>query len=203
MIKLVTAPEGARVMVGGRETAQTPADVALDDIRAGRVRVAMRGYRAAPVSATQSQVDAGVVLVTLEAAPTGVEVQVGGSYPFEIWDGNTRVSLRAARHEITVEPPKTLRLVAPDVLLNSSLRIDRTASGRVGASAPALGRLTLLTTFETCKVVIAGRDFGYPPLTEQPLAPGTYDVVIKCPDGGGKNARVTIESGQTRRETIR
>ena len=51
--------------------------------------------------------------------------------------------------------------------------------------------------------MIGGRDFGYPPLSEQPLAPGTYEVVLKCPDGGGKNARVTIESGQTRRETIR
>jgi serine/threonine-protein kinase len=201
MIKVVTAPEGARVLVGGRETAQTPADVALDDIRAGRVRVSMRGYKAAAVSATQSQIDAGVVLVTLEAAPTGVDVQVSGAYPFEIWDGNTRVSPSSARHDLTVEPNRTLRLVAPTVLLNMPLRVG--AAGRMAASAPDLGRLTLLTTFETCKVVIGGRDFGYPPLTDQPLAPGTYDVVLKCPDGSGKNARVTIESGETRRETIR
>ena len=40
---------------------------------------------AAPVSATQSQVDAGVVLVTLEAAPTGRRVSWDGidSIPFE------------------------------------------------------------------------------------------------------------------------
>ncbi len=47
------------------------------------------------------------------------------------------------------------------------------------ASAPDLGKLSLLTTFETCKVVIGGRDFGYPPLSEQPLAPGTYEVVLQ------------------------
>jgi hypothetical protein len=63
--------------------------------------------------------------------------------------------------------------------------------------------LSLLTTFETCKVVVGGRDFGYPPLSEQPLAPGTHDIVLKCPDGTTKHSRVTIESGQTRRETIR
>jgi eukaryotic-like serine/threonine-protein kinase len=203
MIKVVSSPEGARVLVRGREVGVTPVDVAIDEIRAGRVRVALRGYRAAGVTAAPSQIDAGVVLVTLEAAPSGIDVQVAGSYPFEIWDGNNRISQRSARHEISVEQPKTLRLVAPEVLLNAPLRIERTGTGRVSASAPDLGKLSLLTTFETCKVMIGGRDFGYPPLSEQPLAPGTYEVVLKCPTGEGKNARVTIESGQTRRETIR
>ena len=86
-------------------------------------------------------------------------------------------------------------------LLNETVRVG--GSGRVTAAAPELGRLSLLTTFETCKVVVGGRDFGYPPLSEQPLAPGTYDIVLKCPDGTAKNSRVTIESGQTRREMIR
>ena len=125
MIKVVTSPEGARVLIGGREVGLTPADVAIDEIRSGRVRVALRGYRGAAVTAAPSQIEAGVVLVTLEAAPTGIDVQVGGSYPFEIWDGNNRISPRSARHEISVEPPKTLRLVAPDVLLNAPLRIER------------------------------------------------------------------------------
>ena len=33
MIKVVTSPEGARVLVGGREVGLTPADVAIDEIR--------------------------------------------------------------------------------------------------------------------------------------------------------------------------
>ena len=203
MIKLVTSPEGARVLIGGREVGLTPpTSPSMKSARAASAS-RLRGYRGAAVTAAPSQIDAGVVLVTLDAAPTGIDVQVGGSYPFEIYDGTSRISMRSARHEISVEPPKTLRLVAPDVLLNAPLRIERTSSGRVTASAPDLGKLSLLTTFETCKVVIGGRDFGYPPLSEQPLAPGTYEVVLKCPDGEGKNARVTIESGQTRRETIR
>ena len=203
MLKVVTAPEGAQVQVSGRDAGVTPADVPLEDIRSGRVRVSMHGYRGAAVTASASQIDAGVVLVTLETAPTGVDVRLAGSYPFEVWDGTTRLSPRAARHDVTVEPPRTLRLVASDVLLNSSLRVDRAAGTRMNASAPTLGKLTLLTTFETCKVTIGGRDFGYPPLTDLPLAPGTYDVVLKCPDGEDKNARVTIASGTTRRETIR
>ncbi len=202
-IKVASAPDGARVLVSGREVGTTPRNIALEDIRSGRVRVSLRGYRGVAVTATPAEIEAGVVLLTLEAAPSAQDLQVSGSYPFEVWDGSTRLSLRASRHEVTVEPPKTLRLVAPEVLLNQSVRVEKTASGRTSATAPELGKLTLLTTFETCKVTIGGRDFGYPPLTEQMLAPGTYDVVLKCPDGEGKNARVTIESGQTRRETIR
>jgi hypothetical protein len=201
MIKVVSAPEGARVLVGGREAGVTPADVSIEEIRAGRVRVSMRGYRQAAVTATPSQLDAGVALVTLEALPSGVDVVASGSYPFEIWDGNSRISSSATRHDITVEPNRTIRMVAPAVLLNQSVRVG--GSGRVTATAPGLGRLSLLTTFETCKVVVGGRDFGYPPLSEQPLAPGTHDIVLKCPDGTTKHSRVTIESGQTRRETIR
>jgi hypothetical protein len=196
----VSAPEGARVMVGGREAGVTPADVSIDEIRAGRVRVTMRGYRQSAVTATPSQVEAGVALVTLEALPSGVELVASGSYPFEIWDGSSRISASATRHDVTVEPNKTVRLVAPAVLLNQSVRIG--GSGRTTATAPELGRLSLLTTFETCEVLVGGRNLGYPPIN-QPLAPGTYDVVLKCPDGTAKNSRVTIESGQTRRETIR
>ena len=200
MIKVVSSPEGARVLIGGREAGITPADVSIEEIRAGRVRVAMRGYRQASVTATPSQIEAGVALVTLETAPSGVDVVATGSYPFEIWDGNSRVSQSSTRHDISVEPNRTIRLVAPAVLLNHSVRVG--SSGRVSASAPELGRLTLLTTFETCEVVVGGRNFGYPPINQQ-LAPGTYDVVLKCPDGTGKNTRVTISAGQTRRETIR
>src|SRR5690606_10674540 len=44
-IRIVTDPEGARVLVGGRDAGlTTPADVKLEDVQAGRVRVSLRGY---------------------------------------------------------------------------------------------------------------------------------------------------------------
>ncbi len=138
MIKVVSSPEGARVLVGGREVGTTPTDIAIEEIRAGRVRIAMRGYRAAPVTATPSQIEAGVALVTLESSPTGVELQVSGNYPFEVWDGNTRLSASASRHELTVEPGKTLRIVAPGVLLNMPLKVS--GSGRDGSLCPRAGQ---------------------------------------------------------------
>jgi hypothetical protein len=107
------------------------------------------------------------------------------------------------RHDLAVDSARTLRLRAPDVLLDSPLRVDGAIGSRVTASAPALGRLTLRTTLETCKVVIGGRDFGYPPLTAQPVAAGSYELQLRCPDGTSRSSRVSVVAGETRTEVIR
>jgi eukaryotic-like serine/threonine-protein kinase len=200
-VKLVSDPEGARIVVGGNEVGVTPGDVPLADVKGGRVRLAKRGFRGMEVRS--SQVQNGVALVKLDAEPVGIGVSVSGSYPFEVWDAGKRISSASARHDLTVESPRTLRLRAPDVLLDMPLKIEGSAGGRVTAQAPALGRLTLRTPLETCKIVIGGHDFGYPPLTEQPLVAGPHDVDLKCPDGTSKSSQVTVTAGQTRTEVIR
>jgi predicted Ser/Thr protein kinase len=202
-IKLVSDPDGARILVDGREAGVTPADVPIGDLRRGHVRLNKRGFKAADVHASVSQMASGVVLVKLEAEPTGITVSASGSYPFEVWDGGRKVSLAAARHEFSVDSPRTLRLRAPDVLLDTPVKVDGAAGGRLSVQAPPLGRLTLRATLETCKVVIGGRDFGYPPLTELPIVAGTYDVQLKCPDGTSKATRVSVNAGETRTEVIR
>ena len=202
-VKLVSDPEGARITINGNESGVTPADIALDDIKGGRVRVSKRGYRASDVKATASQLDSGVVLVKLENEPTGIALQVSGAYPFEVWDGARRISAAASRHDLVIESSRTLRLKSSEVLLDMPLKIEGGAGSRVAASAPALGRLTLRTPLETCKVVVGGHDFGYPPLNEQPMAAGTHQVSLKCPDGTSKDVDVTITAGQTRTEVVR
>jgi hypothetical protein len=202
-VKLVSDPEGARILVDGQESGVTPADVPLADLRGGKVRLAKRGYRATDVKASDAQVKDGVVLIKMQAEPTGISVQVSGSYPFEIWDGSKRISSAASRHDIDVDSARTLRLRAPEYLLDVPLKVDGGPGSHVSASAPALGRLTVRTTLETCKVVVGGRDFGYPPLNEVLIAAGSYDVQMKCPDGDGKSAHVTIVAGQTHTEVIR
>jgi Protein kinase domain/PEGA domain len=202
-VKLVSDPEGARILVDGEEAGVTPADVALADLRGGKVRLSKRGYRSADVRPSASQVESGVVLMKLVAEPTGISVAVTGSYPFEIWDRGRKISSASTRHYLAVESARTLRLRAPDVLLDSPLRVDGAVGSRVTASAPALGRLTLRTTLETCKVVIAGRDFGYPPLTAQPVAAGSYELQLRCPDGTSRSSRVSVVAGETRTEVIR
>ena len=202
-VKLVSDPEGARITINGNESGVTPADIALDDLKGGRVRLSKRGYRASDVKASASQLDSGVVLVKLENEPTGISVQVSGSYPFEVWDGARRISAAASRHDLVIESSRTLRLKSSDVLLDMPLKVEGSAGSRLAASAPALGRLTLRTPLETCKVVVGGHDFGYPPLNEQPMTAGTHQVSLKCPDGTSKDVDVTITAGQTRTEVVR
>jgi hypothetical protein len=202
-VKLVSDPEGARILVNGLDAGVTPADVAMADVRGGRVRLSKRGFRGADVRATASQMESGVVLTTLDPEPVGINVAVRGAYPFEVWDGGRKLSSASARHDLTVESPRTLRLRAPDVLLDAPVRVDGARGSRVSYDAPALGRLTLRTTLETCKIVIGGRDFGYPPLTAQPVAAGSYDLQLKCPDGSTRSSRVLVSAGETRTEVIR
>jgi len=202
-VKLVSDPEGARITINGNESGVTPADIALADIKGGRVRLSKRGYRASDVKASASQIDSGVVLVKLESEPTGIALQVSGAYPFEVWDGARRISSAASRHDLVIESARTLRLKSSEVLLDMPLKIEGGAGSRVAASAPALGRLTLRTPLETCKVVVGGHDFGYPPLNEQPMAAGPHQVSLKCPDGTSKDVDVTITAGQTRTEVVR
>ena len=202
-LKVVSVPEGARILVGGDDSGLvTPADVGLEDLQSGRVQLARRGFRTADVEVSQSAIGNGVALVTLQAEPTGVTVQVRGEYPFEVWDGNRRLSDAARGHDLTVAGPRTLRLRASAMLVDAPLRITA-SSGRVSGVAPALGRLTLRTPHETCSVVIGGRDFGYPPLADRPIAAGRHDVVLRCPDGSTVNGQVVVTAGQTTTEVIR
>jgi hypothetical protein len=73
----------------------------------------------------------------------------------------------------------------------------------VSYTVPAPGTLTIRTPLETCTVVIAGRDLGFPPITNLKLAAGNYRVELKCPDGNNKTAAVAIAPGQPRTEIIR
>ena len=50
--------------------------------------------------------------------PTGISVAVSGSYPFEVWDGGRKISSASTRHDLAVESARTLRLRAPEVLLD-------------------------------------------------------------------------------------
>jgi serine/threonine-protein kinase len=200
-VKVVSDPEGARVVIGGKEAGVTPADVALNDVRDGKVRVSKRGFRSMEVRA--SQVQNGVALVKLDAEPTGISVELSGTYPFEVWDAGKKISPASTHHEISLESSRTIRLRSSEVLLDLPVKIDGQPGSKASAEAPALGKLTLRTPLETCKVVIGGRDFGYPPLNEQPMAAGSHEVELKCPDGTSKQATVSITPGQTHTEVIR
>jgi hypothetical protein len=143
-----------------------------------------------------------VVLVKMQPAAEGMSVTLSGSYPFEVLEGTRVLSRSAARHSLALPGPTTLRLRASEYLLDMPLKAD-SPSGRVSYTVPEPGRLTVRTPLETCKVIIAGRDLGFPPITDQRLAAGNYRVELRCPDGTEKTAMVTIAAGRARTEIIR
>jgi hypothetical protein len=129
-------------------------------------------------------------------------VTLTGSYPFEVLEGSRVLSGAATRHSLSLPGPATLRLRSSQYLLDMPLKAD-SPSGRLSYTVPAAGTLSIRTPLETCKVVIAGHDFGVPPFEKQKLAAGTYRVELRCPDGNNKTATVSIAAGEPRTEIIR
>jgi hypothetical protein len=111
------------------------------------------------------------------------------------------LSRSATRHDLTLAEPGTLRLRAPEYLLDMPLRAD-SPSGRVSYELPAAGRLSVRTRMETCKVWIGGRDFGFPPIADQRVAPGTYELELRCPDGESPEKKVTVPAGGSITEVL-
>jgi hypothetical protein len=161
-----------------------------------------KGFKSTDVRAAETQIRSGVVRVKLPPAVEGVVVTLSGSYPFEVLEGSRVVSAASARHSLTLPGPATLRLRASEYLLDMPLKAD-SPSGRVSFTVPEAGRLTIRTPLETCNVFVAGRDLGFPPITDHRIAAGTYRVELRCPDGNNKTATVSVPAGQSRTEIIR
>ena len=103
------------------------------------------------------------------SAPATLSVTLKGSYPFEVVDGARVIGESGTEHTLTLAGPRVLRLRNSEYMLDYSVRVD---ASRTSAESPDLGRLTVRTPLETCNVWVAGRDLGYPPITDQKLAAG-------------------------------
>jgi hypothetical protein len=125
-----------------------------------------------------------------------VAVHVAGLYPFEI-TGCGRTSAAAARHDLEVAAPCTLRLRAPKYYLDEARRVTA-ASGRVEFTAPALARVQLRSKHEGCTLLLNNNAVGSPPVDLE-LAAGTYRIVIQCRDRSYTIRALTIEPGQSSR----
>ncbi len=117
------------------------------------------------------------------SAASSVHVMLSGSYPFEVSGDGGVLSRARSRHELNLAGPQTLRLRAPEYGLDRRVEVNAKPGETVRLSAPALGRLTVRTTFETCQIFLGGLALGYPPIAERPIASGTYRLTLRCPDG--------------------
>jgi serine/threonine-protein kinase len=130
--------------------------------------------------------------------PGNVVVALSAAYPFEVRDGSRVVSAAARNHEIPAQSNgRTLRLVAPEVLLDHPVKIDGSADNRFEYSPPGLGRINIRAARGDCKATIGKRDLGYAPWAPMQVAAGDYRVELICPDGLNPFQQVTVVQGRT------
>ena len=126
-----------------------------------------------------------------------VDVSMSGPYPFEVLDGSRSVSASATTHQFSFGNGRSLRVVAPEVLLDQSVRVDGGGEQKFEYSPPALGRLDIRAARQDCKVMIGKTDKGYLPLPAFAVAAGDYEISLNCPDGQNPKQHVTVTQGRT------
>jgi serine/threonine protein kinase len=132
-------------------------------------------------------------------AAANVAVTISGGYDFEVWDGSRVISAAAKSHEL---PPqvngKTLRLVAPDVFLDQSFKVDGGTENKFDYTAPGLGTIEIRAFRGDCKAQIGKKDLGFAPW-RFPAAAGDYRVDLICPDGQNPLMQTTVTQGRVAR----
>jgi hypothetical protein len=197
-LQIASEPAGAAISIDGRDTKQvTPASITLAGNGPHRLRLAKRGFQSMDARLAPADLKKGSLSYTLAAAEAvapaaQIAVTASGPYPFAIADGGRVVSAASTSHQLNAAAGKTLRLVASEYSLNQTVTIESTPDRRLDIQAPALGKLTIRSTFETCKVKIGDRDLGYPPINNIAIAAGSHQVELVCPNGQTKSQYVNV-----------
>jgi hypothetical protein len=197
VLRVETVPAGAEVVLDGRPTGEvTPAPLTLSGAGPHTLRLSKRGFVAQDVRLTDADLARGTLTYTLAAVEVQrVPVTITSPYPVEVLNGSQTVGAAALSHHLTVPAGSRLRVVAREVMLDSPI----TVSGKgVQYSAPPIGRLTVLTKFETCNVKIGDRLLGFPPITRMQIVAGQYRVDIVCQGGNNPPSQfVTVPANDT------
>jgi hypothetical protein len=197
-LQIASEPAGAAISIDGRDTKQvTPASITLAGNGPHRLRLSKRGFQSMDARLAAADLQKGALSYTLSAAEpvapaAQIAVTASGAYPFAIADGGRIVSAASTSHQLNAAAGKTLRLVASEYSLNQTVTIESTPDRRLDIQAPALGKLTIRSTFETCKVKIGDRDLGYPPINNIAIAAGSHQVELVCPNGQTKSQYVNV-----------
>jgi hypothetical protein len=196
-LRVESAPAGADVSVNGRGVGEiTPAPVTLSGAGPFKLRVAKRGFVAQEVLVSEDDLARGTLSVTLSAAEVQrVAVTVSSAYPVEVLSGSQTLAAAGTAHQLSVPAGSRLRVVARDLMLDEVLNVT---AKPVQYNTPSVGRLTVLTKFETCNVKIGDRMVGFPPITRMPIVAGQYRVDIVCQSGTNPPGQfVTVPANDT------
>jgi hypothetical protein len=195
LVQIDSDPPGARVILDGRDTGQvTPATIPISDPPPA-MELQLDGYEVAREGITRETIDAGKLFVRLamnppvetksdaEVAedPGQVTVNLSGTYRFAV-SGCGTTSQTSRNHSVSVMPPCTLRLRAPEYFLDVMRTITVKMGPQLDLRAPPLARVQLRSRYENCLLLVGGKAIGSPPVDIE-IAAGTYTATLECPDG--------------------
>jgi len=198
-LRVESSPPGAAILLDRRDSGlRTPASVIVNLSVLPEIQLLKEGYKDSPERLTPAHMTAGSVVRRLEAIPTRVVLAARGPYPFEVVDGVAVLSGLSTSHDVGVTAPRTVRLRAPDYLLNQAVVLEPGVKRReVRLARP--GRLTVRAG-ETCRIAVDGFDLGFPPVNSRPIAAGNHTLQASCPEVSRRT--LTITSGELLREVI-
>jgi predicted Ser/Thr protein kinase len=193
-IRVDSKPTGADVMLNGKRVGLTPANL---KVAAGTsIRLQKRGVKSRDVEILQADLDRGSAVYELTAAePTTVQVELSGSYPFEVRSGSELLSAASESHRISSQDGRQLRLYSGEHFLDKTI----TVAGQRGAASvkvPELGEVFLKGN-ESCLVFHGNTRLDY---LRQPLpqmAEGAHLFRFQCSDGTKlADLRVNVVAGK-------
>ena len=201
VLRVESIPAGAEVAIDGRPVDEiTPAPVTLAGSGPFTLRLSKRGFVAQEVRLTDADIARGSVTYTLAAAEVPrVAVAISSAYPVEVLSGSQTLAAAGTSHQLTVPVGSRLRVVAREYMLDTALSVP---SKPLQYSTPPVGRLTVLTKYETCNVKIGDRMLGFPPITRMPIVAGQYRVDIVC-QGGTSPPGQFVTVGPNESATVR
>jgi hypothetical protein len=211
-LRVRSEPPGARVFLDGRDTGVvTDGDLVLPAGTTGAVTLVLRKPEYVEASRVLHLPLAGdEVRMAMDAVPAAADpppvakeppeasvplgrVSVSAPYPVDVvWRGRTlshgqpspEISLPAGR--------QTLTLLAPAYFLRENVTVDVRPPAVAAVSAPALGKINIRASPDSCRVFIDGAFVEYPPILDRAIASGEHTVGFKWPDGAHQDETVAV-----------
>jgi hypothetical protein len=193
----VNAPEGAQVIVDGRERGTAPLE--LTDLAAGEHALELRSD-SGTIKRTV-RVRAGGRTVSEETIAPGY-VSILAKVPLEIYLGSRRIGsteddkiqLPAGSHRLTV--------VNTRYAFRAELPLE-VKPGEVTAFTATLpsGRL-IVNTASGAEILIEGESMGMAPLGELEVPVGTREILVRHADYGEKRVTLEIKRNETAQITV-
>jgi hypothetical protein len=197
VVQVDSVPPGAALVVDGAATSQaTPTSITFVGPGPHKLRMSKRGFVNQEINLTADDLRRGSVSYTLAPVEAArVAVTIDSAYPVEVLNGSKVLSAASATHQLSVPSGSKLRVTAREYLLDAAVAVGPKP---VEYHTPGLGRLTVLTKYETCNIKIGEHMLGFPPITRQPIASGQYRIDIACPNGQNPAGQfVTVAPNET------